>query len=76
LKHILDHHEVYYVYSKIWVDDLCVWLQGYTTDEDLLGWSVQMRQLRMEKSSVGWDVQSLEEITSRTHDRESDSDDE
>ena len=27
IKHILDHHEVYYVYSKIWVDDLCVWLQ-------------------------------------------------
>lgn len=31
LKHLLDHHEVYYVYSKIWVDDICVWLQGYTT---------------------------------------------
>lgn len=31
LKHILDHHEVYYVYSKIWVDDMCVWLQGYAT---------------------------------------------
>jgi protein SHQ1 len=27
LKHILDHHEVYYVYSKIWVDDICTWLQ-------------------------------------------------
>ena len=28
LKHILDHHEVYYVYSKIWVDDFCVWVQA------------------------------------------------
>lgn len=27
LKDILDHHEVYYVYSKIWVDDFCVWIQ-------------------------------------------------
>jgi protein SHQ1 len=27
MKRILDHHEVYYVYSKIWVDDICVWLQ-------------------------------------------------
>ena len=25
LKDILDHHDVYYVYSKIWVDDFCVW---------------------------------------------------
>lgn len=25
MKHILDHHEVYYVYSKVWVDDFCVW---------------------------------------------------
>ncbi len=27
VKNILDHHDVYYVYSKIWVDDFCVWLQ-------------------------------------------------
>lgn len=29
VKSILDHHEVYYVYSKIWIDDLCVWIQAY-----------------------------------------------
>lgn len=29
VKDILDHHEVYYVYSKIWVDDFCVWTQAY-----------------------------------------------
>ena len=28
MKHILDHHDVYYVYSKIWVDDFCVWVQA------------------------------------------------
>jgi len=27
LKSILDHNDVYYVYSKIWVDDFCVWVQ-------------------------------------------------
>jgi protein SHQ1 len=31
LKCILDHHEVYYVYSKIWVEDFCVWTQAYAT---------------------------------------------
>lgn len=29
IKDILDHNEVYYVYSKIWVDDFCVWAQAY-----------------------------------------------
>jgi len=28
MKHILDHHEVYYVYSKVWVDDFCSWTQA------------------------------------------------
>jgi len=28
VKGILDHHEVYYVYSKIWIDDFCVWVQS------------------------------------------------
>ena len=29
MKDILDHHEVYYIYSKIWVEDFCVWVQAY-----------------------------------------------
>ena len=29
VKKILDHHDVYYVYSKIWMDDLCVWIQSH-----------------------------------------------
>jgi len=28
MKHILDHHEVYYIYSKMWLDDYCVWIQA------------------------------------------------
>lgn len=28
VKRILDLHEVYYVYSKVWVDDICVWVQS------------------------------------------------
>jgi len=27
IKDILDHHDIYYIYSKIWVDDFCVWIQ-------------------------------------------------
>jgi protein SHQ1 len=28
LRAILDAHEVYYVYSRIWLDDFCRWIQG------------------------------------------------
>lgn len=28
MKRVLDHHEVYYVYSRIWLDDFCVWIQN------------------------------------------------
>lgn len=28
MKDILDHHDVYYIYSKIWVDDYSVWIQS------------------------------------------------
>ena len=27
MKSVLDKHDAYYVYSKIWVDDFCVWVQ-------------------------------------------------
>ena len=29
MKAILDKHDVYYVYSKIWVNDYCTWIQAY-----------------------------------------------
>jgi protein SHQ1 len=29
MKKILDHHDIYYIYSKIWVEDFCVWTQAY-----------------------------------------------
>ena len=25
-RRVLDHHEVYYVYSRIWMDDFCRWV--------------------------------------------------
>lgn len=27
MKNLFDHHDVYYVYSKIYLDDYCVWIQ-------------------------------------------------
>lgn len=46
------------------------------SDDDLLEWGTQIKQLQMDKSTIGWNIQSLEEITRQARERESDSDDE
>ncbi|CCM02849.1 uncharacterized protein FIBRA_04961 [Fibroporia radiculosa] len=76
MKQILDHHEVYYVYGKIWVDDFCVWCLAYASDDVLKGLGDAVSSLRMEKTAIGWDLAGLETSALRTMERDSDSDDE
>lgn len=93
MKHILDHHEIYYVYSKVWVDDFCVWTLAYArcashtclgiraltcgvSDETLRSLAASVRSLKMEKRTVGWDLDELEASALQAMGRESDSDDE
>ncbi|KAJ7606617.1 SHQ1 protein-domain-containing protein [Roridomyces roridus] len=76
IKRILDHHEVYYVYSKIWVEDFCVWVQASASDDVLKEIGEALRGLRIEKAAIGWDLEVLEAATRDAEDRESDSDDE
>ncbi|KAL6309068.1 SHQ1-domain-containing protein [Sparassis latifolia] len=76
MKHILDHHDVYYVYSKIWVDDFCVWTAAYASDDVLHQLSRDVARLKMEKSMIGRDLDGLEALTREAAEREPDSDDE
>lgn len=75
MKDILDHHEVYYVYSKIWVDDFCVWIQS-ARDDVLQQLADAVAALKMEKSAIGWGLEELEKIAQEDLERSSDSDDE
>ncbi|KAF8655968.1 hypothetical protein AX16_002828 [Volvariella volvacea WC 439] len=76
IKSILDHHEVYYVYSKIWVDDFCVWTQGYASDDALISLGKSLLSLRVEKKSIGWELEELEAAAQLVQERAPDSDDE
>ncbi|KIP01723.1 hypothetical protein PHLGIDRAFT_123107 [Phlebiopsis gigantea 11061_1 CR5-6] len=76
LKRVLDRHDVYYVYSKIWVDDFCVWAQALASDDALLRLAAAVGALRMEKRFVGWDLEELEGLTRADGERADDSDDE
>jgi len=78
IKKILDHHDVYYVYSKIWMDDLCVWIQSHASDDVLRQLAAGIVKLKMEKKWIGWDLEELEALASDDPpgERVSDSDDE
>ncbi|KAJ3521375.1 hypothetical protein NMY22_g12345 [Coprinellus aureogranulatus] len=76
MKRILDHHEVYYVYSKIWVDDFCVWVQAHASDEVLSKLAKTMAETIVPKEAIGWHLEELEAATQEVMERQPDSDDE
>ncbi|KAJ7653072.1 SHQ1 protein-domain-containing protein [Mycena polygramma] len=75
-KFILDHHEVYYVYSKIWLEDFCVWVQASASDDTLREIGAALKSLTIPKASIGWDLMLLEAATQDVQAYEPDSDDE
>ncbi|EUC67149.1 box H/ACA snoRNP assembly protein SHQ1, putative [Rhizoctonia solani AG-3 Rhs1AP] len=72
-KKILDSHDVYYVYSKIWVDDFCAWLTRHSTDTDLKVCGSELAATQITRAEIGWDLDELEQAVGET---EPDSDDE
>ncbi|KAG8718613.1 hypothetical protein FRC08_004806 [Ceratobasidium sp. 394] len=62
-KKILDSHDVYYVYSKIWLDDFCAWLASHTTDQELKTLSAEVVSTTISKDDIGWDLEELEQAT-------------
>ncbi|KAJ7763147.1 SHQ1 protein-domain-containing protein [Mycena maculata] len=75
-KFILEHHEVYYVYSKIWLEDFCAWVQASASDDALCEIGAALKNLTVSKGSIGWDLEVLEAATRDVQERDSDSDDE
>jgi protein SHQ1 len=62
-KRILDTAgEPYYVYSRIWLDDYCNWVQ-YASDEVLRSMAHEVRKVSLEKGDIlaAFDVVELEE---------------
>jgi protein SHQ1 len=72
-KKILDGHDVYYVYSKIWLDDYCAWLAGHTSDEELKSLGSELVSTKISKADISWDLKELEQATQEVF---ADSDDE
>jgi len=75
LRAILDAHDVYYVYSRIWLDDFCRWIQACAREDTLIRLGEVVSDLSISKDSIGWDLVGLEQ-TVTTADGQPDSDDE
>ncbi|KAH9039407.1 SHQ1-domain-containing protein [Lactarius hengduanensis] len=86
LRAILDVHEVYYVYSRIWLDDFCRWIQACASiwrvpadlfsEDSLKRLGQDVGRLNMSTDSLGWGLAALERAVLAARDGQSDSDDE
>lgn len=76
MKDVLDHHDVYYIYSKIWLDDFCVWIQSDANDDILGLLGKQLMDVKVDKAMIAWGLEELEIAAQEALAREKDSDDE
>ncbi|KAG0779901.1 hypothetical protein G6F22_010374 [Rhizopus arrhizus] len=61
MKYLFDHHDVYYIYSKIYLDDYCVWIQ-HANENVLRTLAHELHHFKMNKTELGWDLEEIEEI--------------
>ncbi|KAK9760218.1 hypothetical protein K7432_016007 [Basidiobolus ranarum] len=61
LKDLFDHHDIYYIYSKLYLDDYCIWIQS-ASDKVLRSLAHELHHFVLEKKEIGWCLEELEEI--------------
>ncbi|KAI8576876.1 hypothetical protein K450DRAFT_254716 [Umbelopsis ramanniana AG] len=61
IKDMFDHHDIYYIYSKIWLDDYCIWIQQ-SSDNVLKTLARELHHFQLSKTLLDWDLEDLEEI--------------
>ncbi|KAI8064373.1 SHQ1 protein-domain-containing protein [Gongronella butleri] len=61
MKDLFDHHDIYYVYSKIYLDDYCTWIQN-ANDAVLRTIAHELHHMKINKEDIPWDLDQLEEI--------------
>ncbi|KAG0244544.1 Hsp90 cochaperone shq1 [Actinomortierella wolfii] len=61
VKDVLDHDDVYYIYSKMFIEDYCVWIQ--TASENVLRTLAhELHHFDIKKSEIGWHLEELEAL--------------
>lgn len=70
LKRMFDHHDVYYIYSKLYLDDYCVWLQTEASDKTIKSLAHELHYFVVEEEDTGWKLDELVDLALMTSDEE------
>ncbi|KAG2189066.1 hypothetical protein INT44_004208 [Umbelopsis vinacea] len=62
IKDMFDHHDIYYIYCKIWLDDYCIWIQQ-SSDNVLKTLARELHHFQLSKTLMDWDLEDLEEVS-------------
>ncbi|KAJ2364847.1 hypothetical protein H4S01_003559 [Coemansia sp. RSA 2610] len=66
LKRLFDKHDVYYVYSKLYLDDYCVWLQTAASDKVIRSLARKLHHFELDKDEIGWNLDAYEDLALMT----------
>ncbi|KAJ1675993.1 hypothetical protein EV182_000163 [Spiromyces aspiralis] len=69
-KDVFDHHDIYYIYGKILLDDYCIWIQTTASDAVLRSLASHLHHLKVQKAEVGWHLEEFEDLALETTDDE------
>nr|CAG8500905.1 12955_t:CDS:2 [Entrophospora candida] len=62
LKDLFDHHDTYYIYSKIILDDYCIWCQNMASNELIKSLAHMIYNYKINKASIGWHLEEYEKL--------------
>ncbi|KAJ1802015.1 hypothetical protein LPJ75_006316, partial [Coemansia sp. RSA 2598] len=62
IKSIFDKHDIYYIYSKIYIDDYCVWVQTLAGDKAIRSLAHKVHHFEVDKDDIGWHLDALEDL--------------
>ncbi|KAI8318361.1 SHQ1-domain-containing protein [Martensiomyces pterosporus] len=75
-KLMFDLHDIYYVYSKIFFDDYCLWLQTTASDRVIRSLAHRLHHFEVDKEEIGWHLDEFEDLALESSDSEDECDEE
>ncbi|CAO3569321.1 unnamed protein product [Mortierella alpina] len=75
IKDVLDHDDVYYIYSKMFIEDYCVWIQS-ASEMVIRTLAHELHHFELDKSELGWHLQELENLAKELPEEEEDDEEE
>ncbi|KAG0364658.1 SHQ1 protein-domain-containing protein [Gamsiella multidivaricata] len=75
IKEVLDHDDVYYIYSKMFIEDYCVWIQS-SSENVIRTLAHELHHFKIEKADLGWHLEGLEALAKEAPDMEDEEEEE